>query len=175
MCKGIENMELPKRKSTRLKNYNYNAPGIYFITICTQDKKQILSRITKTSNVNEIPDNILTNYGTVAEKFLKQMSHFYENIILEKYVIMPNHIHLLIRIIETEKQTHNQSNTTDAANSLVSKFVGTFKRFCNKEFCKNIWQSRSNDHVVRSERDYINIWNYIDTNVIRWEKDCFYE
>lgn len=59
-------------------------------------------------------------------------------------------------------------------NSIVAKFIYTFKRFCNKEYGDNIWQRMSNDHIIRGEKDYQKIWEYIDTNVIRWEKDCFY-
>ena len=54
------------------------------------------------------------------------------------------------------------------------EFISTFKRFCNKEYGENIWQARSNDHIIRNEHDYKNIYEYIETNVIRWDKDCFY-
>ncbi len=56
----------------------------------------------------------------------------------------------------------------------MHEFVSTFKRFCNKEYGENIWQRFSNDHVIRGENDYQKIWEYIDTNASRWEKDCLY-
>ena len=59
-------------------------------------------------------------------------------------------------------------------NNTVSNFVGTFKRFCNKEYGKNIWQSRSNDHIIRNQCDYKKIWEYIDQNPVRWTCDKFY-
>ncbi len=190
-------MELPKRKSTRLQGYNYSTPGAYFITLCTKDRQRILSEIsvgtgipvgtgdclrrllpasTRLQNALRFahldgPQNKLTKYGEIADRQLKIMSDFYDNIKIDKYVIMPNHIHLLIRIIDTD----GQSGTPVPTNSLISQFVSTFKRFCNKEYGKNIWQSRSNDHIVRGKYDYEKIWEYIDTNVIRWEKDCFYD
>ena len=52
--------------------------------------------------------------------------------------------------------------------------MSTFKRFYNKEIGENIWQSRSNDHIIRNERDHLKIWNYIDTNPAKWSADCFY-
>ncbi|MBQ3573935.1 MAG: hypothetical protein IJA16_04995, partial [Clostridia bacterium] len=92
---------------------------------------------------------------------------------IDKYVIMPNHIHMIITILETE-QFNGPSGTPVPTNSLIAKFVSTFKRFCNKEYGENIWQARSNDHIIRGEKDYQKIWEYIDTNAIRWEQDCFY-
>ena len=98
------------------------------------------------------------------------MAHFYPDIVLEKYVVMPNHIHLLLHIVDTVQN----GESMDIHNSKVSKFVGTFKRFCNKEYGRNLWQDRSHDHVVRGEKDYQKIWQYIEENPLRWESDCFY-
>ena len=161
-------MELSKRKPTRLKEYDYSTPGAYFITICTKNKKQILSKIVG-DGVLDVPKNILTKYGEIADKYLRQMNEFYNNISVEKYVIMPNHIHLILRILE-----NGTSGTPSPTNSVVSKFVSTFKRFCNREFGENIFQRSYHDHIIRSENDYGKIWEYLDTNVFRWENDCFY-
>ena len=166
-------MNLPKRKPTRLKEYDYSTPGAYFITICTKGRKQLLSRIIVGTGVLDCPQNILTNFGEIANKHLINMSNFYENIKIEKYVVMPNHIHLLARISEIDKQC-GPSKTPVPTNSLISQFVSTFKRFCNKEYDKNIWQRSYHDHIISGEKDYQKIWEYIDNNVIKWEKDCFY-
>ena len=80
---------------------------------------------------------------------------------------------MLIQILETGN-SNGPSRTSVPTNSLIAQFVSTFKRFCNKEYGKNIWQSRSNDHIIRGEKDYQKICEYIDTNVIRWKEDCFY-
>ena len=166
-------MNLPKRKTTRLKDYDYSTPGAYFITICTKDRKKYLSEIIVGTGVLDCPQNILTSYGKIANNHLVNMSNFYENIKIDKYVIMPNHIHMLIQILDSNTQ-NGPSGTPVPTNSLIAQFISTFKRFCNKEYEKNIWQSRSNDHIIRGEKEYQKIWKYIDTNVIRWEKDCFY-
>ena len=165
--------ELPKRKLTRLKGYDYSTPGAYFITICVKDKKQLLSKIIVGTGVLDCPQNILTSYGEIAKKHIVNMSDFYENIKIDKFVIMPNHIHLLIQILETDK-SNGPSGTPVPTNSLIAQFISTFKRFCNKEYGTNIWQSRSNDHIIRGEKDYQKIWEYIDTNPLKWESDCFY-
>ncbi len=166
-------MNLQKRKSTRLAKYDYSTPGAYFITICTKDRKELLSKISVGTGVLDCPQNVLTQYGEIANKHLVSMSDFYDNIKIDKFVIMPNHIHLLIRILETDKAS-GPSGTPIPTNSLISRFISTFKRFSNKEYGKNIWQDRSNDHIVRGEKDYQKIWEYIDTNVNKWKEDCFY-
>ncbi len=165
-------MDLPSRKATRLKNYDYSTPGAYFITICTKDRKEILSHIVGTG-VPDGPQNILTKYGEIAKKHINNMASFYSNISVDNYVIMPNHIHFLIQIHYTDIK-NGPPRTSVPTNSIISRFVSTFKRFCNREYGENIWQARSNDHVIRNEYDYKNIYEYIETNVIRWDKDCFY-
>ena len=97
-----DNMHLPKRKSIRLKGYDYNTPGEYFITICTIDRKELLSEIIVGTGVLDCPQNVLTPYGEIANKHLLNMSDFYENIKIDKFVVMPYHIHLLIRISEKD-------------------------------------------------------------------------
>ena len=117
----------------------------------------------------DVPQIRLSQSGEIARKQLENMAQFYENVILEKYVIMPNHIHLLLHITG-----HFETNPASRQDAAVSRFVGTFKRFCNKQIGKNIWQTSFHDHVIRGEADYQQIWMYIETNPARWEKDCFY-
>ncbi len=164
-------MEFPKRKPTRLKGYDYNTAGAYFVTICVKDRKQLLSKITVGDGVLDVPKNMLTEYGEVVDKYIKQMINFYDNICIDKYVIMPNHIHLLISISDHQSGT---SRTPSPTNSVISKLISTLKRFCNKKYDKNIWQRSYHDHIIRDKEDYDMIWQYIDTNVIRWKNDCFY-
>ena len=92
-------MELPKRKHVRLKNYDYNTPGYYFVTICTAQKEKILCDIVGTG-LPDGPQVQLTEYGEIAQEQLRRMENFYFDIVLEKYVIMPNHIHLLIHSLD---------------------------------------------------------------------------
>ncbi len=172
---------LPKRKSPRLKDYNYSAPGAYFITICVKGRKCMLSQIIVGTGVLDCPQNKLTPYGEIVDKYICQMSDFYNDITVDKYVVMPNHIHLLIRVADNPPTANGQSGTLvptidrkDRANAVISRFVSTLKRFCNKEFGENIWQARCHDHIIRDKNDYRGIWEYIDTNVLRWDKDCFY-
>ena len=178
-------MEFPKRKSTRHPVYDYNSPGYYFITICTKNKSMLLGQIVgrslpdapertgvyPTEHPEAAPYIQYYEYGEIALRQLDIMASYYKEIILEKYVVMPNHIHLLLHI-----PGHFPPNNTNSLrkNAAVSQFVGTFKRFCNKQYGCNIWQTSFHDHVIRGEDDYQKIWMYIETNPIRWQKDCFY-
>ena len=164
-------MEFPNRKTIRLPDYDYSTPGYYFITICTKNKKQYLSKIDVGTGLPDGPENTLTEYGKFADNQIQVMDAFYDNISVDKYCIMPNHIHILLQILQPECGPSGRPVPT---NSVVSKFVGTFKRFCNRHYGENIWQSRSFDHIIRGKEDYLNVWSYIDNNAAKWTQDCFY-
>ena len=132
-------------------------------------KEKLLCEIVGTG-VLDGPSLQYTAFGQSAEKHLNYMSDFYEDLKVEKYVIMPNHIHLLIHLLD---RGGGPSGRPVPTNSKISKFVGTFKRFCNQDYGRNIWQYRSHDHIIRGEEDYVKIWEYIDNNPARWADDCF--
>ena len=88
-------MQLPKRKPTRLKGYDYSTSGAYFITICTSNKKCILSNIVG-EGLCALPKNILTPIGKEIEKSIQYIGCNYDGVVIDKYVIMPNHIHLIV-------------------------------------------------------------------------------
>ena len=163
--------KVPKRKPTRLQAFDYNTTGAYFITICTDKRRQILSRIVGVDVLGD-PQNVeLLSHGMVADKYIKQMNEFYENLDVDQYVIMPNHIHLILFV---RKDGSPRTSTPTKQTSFVSHFVSTFKRFCNKEYGVNIWQRGFHDHVIRGNEDYEEIVKYIHENPIRWYYDELY-
>ncbi|MBQ9968759.1 MAG: transposase [Oscillospiraceae bacterium] len=166
----VMDMEFSQRKPNRIENYDYSQNGAYFITICTQDRKQILSNIAVGTGVLDCPQVHLLKHGEIADKYIRQLNDFYEHISVDRYVIMPDHIHILMSIQNGQSGTPvpTDKNKIDNTNSTVSKFVSTFKRFCNKEYGENIWQSRYYDHVIRNQRDYDEIWEYIENNPRKW-------
>ncbi len=164
-------MNLPYRKRVRLQGFDYNTAGIYFITICTADRKCILSTI-EGGGVLDAPLLRLKQYGTIAQRVLNEMNQTYEHISIEKYIIMPNHIHLLLHL--TTPQINGPSRTPAPANSMIPRYVSTFKRFCNKHYGKNIWQRSYDDRIIRNERMYRKVWEYIDTNPNKWQEDRYY-
>ena len=157
------------RRNTRLREYDYNSQGAYFLTICTENRKCILSRIVQTGVLDE-PNIELLPYGQIAVKYINQLNDFYDHITVESYVIMPNHIHILLQILEGPSRTP----VPTYQNSAVSSFVSTLKRFCNKEYGKNIWQPRSYDHIIRDQADFERHLQYIYENPFGWQKDELY-
>ncbi len=168
---------VPERRITRLKEYDYNQTGVYFLTICTLEKRCLLSRVVGTGVLDGLQLE-LTRFGKIAEKHLCAMREFYDHITIDDYVIMPNHIHLLLRIKDT---THRERESGPSGtpvptvqNSVISRFVSTFKRFCNKEYGENIWQYRSYDHIIRDQTDYDVHRQYIAENPFKWKQDMFF-
>ena len=180
--------QFPQRKRTRWEGFDYNSAGAYFITICTQNRQQLLSHIvggdvmpqaatTPDSVGSDVmpqaataPRSVLLYHGTIADKYLKQLSEFYDYMEVDQYVIMPNHIHFILFVYETD--SNKLSNAKQ--HSAMSRFVSTFKRFCNKEYGENIWQRGSIDHVIRNRDDYQEHIKYISENPTRWHYDELY-
>ena len=163
-------MEFKKRKNLRLKDYDYSENGLYFLTVCTKNKEKLLGNIVG-DGVTGVPKTELSPIGKIVEKYILSINNT-EKITVQNYVIMPDHIHLLIFVDNyTENLTSNgTSKTPSPTNSLVSHMVSTFKRFCNKEIGYNIWQRSFFDHVIRGEQDYLKHYRYIESNTSLWLK-----
>ena len=170
-------MDLPKRKPTRLKNYDYSTDGYYFITICTHQKQKILCDIVG-EGLCALPYIKLTAIGETVKKSIEYVHENYDNIFVDKYVIMPNHVHLIIK-----KQTGGHGDPPLRLGFTgghgdpplqIYNVIGNLKSFTTREYGKTLWQRSFHDHIIRGEKDYLEIWNYIDTNPQKWETDCFY-
>ena len=103
-------MILPKRKPTRLKGYDYSTAGAYFITICVKNRKELLSKIIVGDDALIVPKNQISNYGSICDKYINNINNKYENVTVDKYVIMPNHIHLIIFLHGTMKASSPTKN-----------------------------------------------------------------
>ena len=168
---------LPKRKNIRWDKQDYSHPGEYMITVCTKDMKQILSRITVNpqtvgTGVLDRPYIQLTHYGQIADKYINQLNDFYSNINVIKYVIMPNHIHLLLQIPDgttrTSSPTGFQTDVRPVEHSVIADFVSTFKRFVHRDIGEKIFKRSYHDHVIRDENDFLGAVNYMENNPNRW-------
>ncbi len=163
-------MDLPKRKLTRLKGYDYSSPGMYFVTLCTAHKLHLFGEIK-----NE--RMILNKLGEIVNNEISKIHSHYENITVHKYVIMPNHIHMIIDISDAEGINPFPTKKYDISN-VIGKFKAGVSGIEGDAFMhsakKTIWQSSFHDHIIRGEKDYRKIWEYIDTNPLKWEYDCFY-
>lgn len=160
-------MELPKRKPNRLPYFDYSTPGAYFITICVQDRKCILGHIVGASMARP-PIVRLTEYGRIIESAVCEIPKHYPAITVDHFVVMPNHVHLLLQI---NTDTEGRPMVTPPISTVVQQLKGVV----TKRIGYSIWQKLFHDHVIRDEKDYLKIWAYIDSNPARWEEDCFYE
>lgn len=161
----VSEMELPQRKQNRLKEYDYSMPGAYFITICTKDRKKLFWADVGAS-IARPQDVILSNYGIIVQNAIINISQRYPMVTVDHYVIMPNHIHLLLCVASVIDGRPMVAPT-------VSRVIQQMKGYVTKQIGHSVWQKLFHDHVVRNEKDYQEIWNYIDGNPMRWTEDCF--
>jgi len=167
-------IDLPKRKQIRLQQFNYNARGAYFITICAKNREQIFSKITAVENAkfSQIPvgdgastsriiTNELTPIGKIVEKHLRACENI-KNVKIDNYIIMPDHLHAIIVILS------NETTCNEKCNEKLPKIISAFKRLCNKEIGYNIFQRSYYEHIIRNKDDYYEIQKYIHDNPIKW-------
>jgi len=173
-----------ERRLNRLKNYDYSRNGLYFITICTKDRIRYLSEIIDVGNAAlgvptasklvgaDIirPKINLTDIGKILDFSINDIKNHYDNVSVVKYCIMPDHVHLIISIM-------NEIFTADSGRMIsaptVSNIIGSMKRFVSKETGISIWQKSFHDHIIRNEKEFFDICNYIDNNPINWVNDIY--
>lgn len=152
-----------QRKPNRLSNYDYSENGSYFITICVKDRHDMLGQITVGGDAHIAPYTEISEYGRIAEYYLHRMEF------LEKYVIMPNHIHLII-------QLPKQSGAMWALppTQSIPQIIKTFKILVTKHIGFSLWQRSYHDHIIRNDDEYQRILEYIDSNPQHWAEDCYH-
>lgn len=152
-------MEFCQRKQNRFPEYDYGTNGAYFVTICTQDRRKILSEIV--GDGFPVPKPI----GLIAEGFILKIPKKYPVVSVDRYMIMPDHIHILLMI---EAGTGNPSPT-------LGNIIGWYKYQVTKEANQRahiagekLFQRSYYDHIIRNQQDYNEIAEYIETNPLRW-------
>lgn len=152
-------MELPQRKINRIPEYDYSTNGAYFITICTQDRLQILSHIVGDGFPVPKPT------GRIAEEYIRKIPVKYPSVSVDQYVIMPDHIHMLLRM----------NNGTGDPSPTLGNVIGWYKYQVTKQVNtqlnnsgEKLFQRSYYDHVIRNQRDYDEIWQYIENNPRKW-------
>jgi len=164
--KNIEAVELPKRKQNRLKEYDYSTPNAYFITICTEKRRNLFW--TDVEAIIDCPCRVpLTHLGRIAERCIEEIPNHYPAVSVDHYVIMPNHIHMLLQI-------HSDGSGRSMIAPTVSTVVRLMKGAVSKAVGYPIWQKGFYDHVARNQRDYEEIWRYIEGNPGKWKEDKLY-
>lgn len=193
------------RHAFRAEWHDYNS-GIYFVTICSKDKQHIFGKI-KDSIM------ILSDIGKIVERCILDISNHHTNVELWNYVVMPNHIHMVINVgtqpapvgtryiasaqpMQTTGRNmgclraprHGEPCEDFHHNSSLAVVVGTFKAAVTRlmrtrciaslqqrqQQIQTVWQPRYHEHIIRNQRAFENIMNYVDTNIEKWSHDCFY-
>jgi len=165
--------ELPVRKPNRFIGYNYSSAGHYFITICTKDKINILGDLVgQNASVGAAhpggPQINLTEVGQMVRVFIKKISISYQNVSVDQYTIMPNHIHLILVV------AGGTPGCASPTKSTVAKVVNALKALTSKQFGQTLWQRSYHDHIIRNEDEYRRIYDYIDTNPMKWMDDIYF-
>lgn len=159
---------LPQRKHPRLAHFDYSTAGAYFITICTQNRKCLLSYIVGQGlGSAEIR---CTEYGDIAEEQLFLLEMRYPSLKIDRYVIMPNHIHAILLLEETAGIAPRPTIT-----DIVCAYKSLTTRACKKaKPVDKLFQNSFFEHVIRGREDYDEIAEYIVNNPKQWELDKLY-
>ena len=152
----------PNRKPLRIPNYDYSQNNVYFLTLCTANRMPVFWR--KPFDISSgIP---LSPIGTIVQTCIEQIPLQYDSITIEKYCIMPDHIHLLLFV-------GSSANGRPMVAPTVSRVVQQFKGFVTKQVGQPIWQKSFYDHIIRNDADYMACWQYIENNPLKYEvKSC---
>lgn len=169
----------PKRKPLRLKHYDYSAPGAYFITICTDEKRCILSTIRMAGSLAQtfVGDGLarpvvkLTNVGYIVEHQIEDIPKRFPTVSVDAYVIMPNHVHLLISLDGGAGGASPSPTVFDVMRAFKSLSTRQARSYLGE---KPLWQRAYYDHIIRNEKDHSEIWAYIEYNPLRWAEDSLY-
>lgn len=182
------NINLPDRKRNRIHGYDYSENGYYFVTICVDDMK--INRFGEVKNGKMI----LNKAGKMVEKKLIEIPKFYSGIELDIFVVMPNHLHIILTINKYTGQTQGfvptENNITVGDDPRVvpkqlsvSEIIQRFKSLTTKIYIDNVkmnnwplfqnqlWQRSFYDHVIRVEESLDKIRGYILNNPCKWDLD----
>ncbi|MBQ8187272.1 MAG: transposase [Clostridia bacterium] len=156
------------RKSTHLKTFDYSTAGAYFATLCVQDRKQLLSRILPPDPTNAYftaKDFTvdLTPPGRIAEEQLHRLEDRYPAVSVSDYVIMPDHIHCIIFLKESDNAEK------PALHDIICTYKSLTSRFCKQQYgTEKLFQRSYAEHIIRDREDYLTRRKYILENPARW-------
>ena len=149
-------MEFFHRKYIRWHGYNYDTAGYYFITIVTHERKNILSRIED----NQVHLSLI---GKIVQKCMEQIEERFTDVQIEDFVLMPNHVHFIIK-------NYGEEDITEIVRTVKALSSFHYHRQNDNKKIK-LWQRNYFDRVIRDEREFNFIRNYIFKNPERWNKD----
>ena len=148
------------RKPHRLNGFDYSSAVSYFIAFDVKDRKNVLSDIIR-EDIFTSPVVCLKPYGIITEKYILQIESHYPGVIVDNYVIMPNHVHLLITIAQ-----HDPSKQKKQSD--ISHIIRGLKSMVTREIGKSIWQLDYYDVIAETEEVFLRCDAYIDDNPAVW-------
>ncbi len=164
--------ELPERKQIRIEDYDYSTPGAYFITVCTANRDRIFWS-DRRGELRSPADNVqtgdqrsplpveLSDIGKIVDEEIQKMNTVYDAVRVDKYCIMPDHIHFILSI-DSDENGRTQFSPT------ISRVIKQFKGSITKQVGRPIWQKSFYDHGIRNQQDYDEIWEYIENNPLKY-------
>lgn len=153
-----------------MKSFDYSENHRYFITICSDGKRKIFSDISVGEGLAP-PVIHLSAIGKIIEEQLLALSTRYAEIEIENHVIMPNHLHMILRLENT-----GGASPSPTTHDIICTLKSLVTRSCRQiGYRGNIWQRSYYEHIIRNEDDYKNTWIYIDNNPARWSEDEYYQ
>ena len=155
------------RKKLRLNGWDYSQEGAYFLTLCALDRKCLFSKVVG-RGILDAPMIQLYSFGLYIQEALEYLQNNNPNIMIHNWVIMPNHVHILLSL------RREGSASSSAANAKIPKFVSSLKRCTNKMAGIKLWQTSYYDHIIRDDEDFLRRWQYIDRNPSAWNEDDYF-
>lgn len=173
------------RKTPRTRWHSYNE-GDYFVTFCTKDRKCFFGAV--------IDDQMeYSEIGEIAQQCIKQIPDIYPNIAVPEHVVMPNHIHLIVRITPVRlpqcdrpttqcdspttginEEMQRRANRCGRLSHIVGQFKGVVTKYAHEHHIDFGWQPRFHDHIIRNNNEMIEIAKYIRNNPALWIQDRFH-
>jgi putative transposase len=162
---------LHHRRSLRLSGYDYAQVGAYFITVCVNKRQVLLGTIV--NNQMQLNQN-----GKIVKNSWTWLSHAYDHVDLDEWIVMPNHFHGIIIISANCRGGSRTAPTGESKMKPLGRLLGAFKTISTKQInfiCKTsgvpFWQRNFYEHVIRDDHSLNRIREYIITNPLRWDLD----
>ncbi len=153
----------PQRRPSRLKTFDYSQNGAYFITLCTHNR-QPLFKIDVGNDLCVVPP--LQN--KIIHKWIKETQNKFPHMRIDKYVIMPDHLHFIISITERHTGRSLPDMMHFFKTMTTNEYIRAVKEGNLPPFHRKLWQKSYYDHVIRNQHDYNEIWDYIENNPQKW-------
>jgi REP-associated tyrosine transposase len=150
-----------QRRSIRLREYDYSQPGVYFVTICTHRKRCLFGDVLG-------DDVVLNDLGRIVQAVWDKLSDHYASVKLDVSTIMPNHVHALIALIDTDRPPrHGLPEIVRAFKAFACRRINAFQGTPGA----SVWQRNYYEHIVRNETELNALREYISTNPRGWALD----